>query len=80
MGVGLDGAKDVLGMWIQQTEGAKFWMGILTELRNRGVQDVLVLCADGLVGLPDAVPSRPSFPRRFSRPASCTWSDPARGT
>lgn len=55
VGVGLDGNKDVLGMWIQQTEGAKFWMNILTELRNRGVQDVLVLCADGLTGLPDAV-------------------------
>lgn len=55
VGVGVDGAKDVLGMWIQQSEGAKFWMAILTELRNRGVQDVLILCADGLAGLPDAV-------------------------
>ena len=55
VGVGLDGAKDVLGMWLQQTEGAKFWMAILTELRNRGVSDILVLCADGLTGLPDAV-------------------------
>lgn len=55
VGVGMDGAKDVLGMWIQQTEGAKFWLSILTELRNRGVQDVLILCADGLTGLPDAV-------------------------
>lgn len=55
VGVGMDGAKDVLGMWIQQTEGAKFWMSILTELRNRGVQDILILCADGLTGLPDAV-------------------------
>jgi putative transposase len=55
VGVGLDGSKDILGMWIQQTEGAKFWMTILTELRNRGVQDVLVLCADGLTGLPQAV-------------------------
>lgn len=55
VGVGMDGAKDVLGMWIQQTEGAKFWMSILTELRNRGVQDILILCADGLTGMPDAV-------------------------
>jgi putative transposase len=61
VGVGLDGAKDVLGMWIQQTEGAKFWMAILTELRNRGVQDILVLCADGLTALPDAVAA--VFPR-----------------
>ena len=55
VGVGMDGAKDVLGMWIQQTEGAKFWMTILTELRNRGAQDILILCADGLTGLPEAV-------------------------
>lgn len=55
VGVGMDGTKDVLGMWIQQTEGAKFWMSILTEIRNRGVQDILILCADGLTGLPDAV-------------------------
>jgi putative transposase len=55
VGLGLDGTKDVLGMWIQQTEGAKFWMSILTELHNRGVNDVMVLCADGLTGLPDAV-------------------------
>ena len=55
VGLGLDGTKDVLGMWIQQTEGAKFWMSILTELHSRGVNDVMVLCADGLTGLPDAV-------------------------
>jgi len=55
VGVGLDGGKEVLGMWIQRTEGAKFWGAILTELRNRGVGDILVLCADGLTGLPDAV-------------------------
>ena len=55
VGVGLDGAKDVLGMWIERNEGAKFWGAILGELRNRGVQDILVLCADGLTGLPKAV-------------------------
>jgi putative transposase len=55
VGVNMDGVKSVLGMWIQQTEGAKFWMSILTEIRNRGVQDILILCADGLAGLPDAV-------------------------
>ena len=54
VGLDKDGSKDVLGMWIQQTEGAKFWMSILTELRNRGVQDILVLSADGLTGLADA--------------------------
>lgn len=55
VGVNMDGVKSVVGMWIQQTEGAKFWLSILTEIRNRGVQDVLILCADGLTGLPDAV-------------------------
>jgi putative transposase len=55
VGLGPDGRKEVLGLWIQNTEGAKFWLAILTELRQRGVQDVLVLCADGLTGLPDAV-------------------------
>jgi putative transposase len=54
VGLGPDGRKDVLGLWIQNTEGAKFWLAILTELRQRGVEDVLVLCADGLTGLPDA--------------------------
>jgi len=55
VGVGVDGNKDILGMWLQPTEGAKFWMSILTELRNRGVGDVLILCADGLNGLSNAV-------------------------
>lgn len=60
VGVAPDGDKDVLGMWLAPTEGAKFWLGILTELRQRGVQDILVLCADGLTGLPEAVEA--SFP------------------
>ena len=55
VGVLPDGSKDVLGLWIQATEGAKFWLTILSELRQRGVQDILVLCADGLTGLPEAV-------------------------
>jgi transposase-like protein len=55
VGVRVDGSKDVLGLWIQATEGAKFWLTILSELRQRGVEDVLVMCADGLAGLPEAV-------------------------
>jgi putative transposase len=55
IGVRLDGTKSVLGMWHQETEGAKFWMSILEELRQRGVEDILILCADGLSGMPDAV-------------------------
>jgi transposase-like protein len=57
MGVNLDGHRDVLGMWVGPSggEGAKFWAGILTELRNRGVNDTLIVCCDGLKGLPDAI-------------------------
>lgn len=55
VGVDLDGSKDVLGLWVQTTEGAKFWLAILDELKQRGVEDILILCADGLTGLPQAV-------------------------
>ena len=55
MGVGLDGSRDVLGMWFQETEGAKFWMQVLSELRHRGVQDILIACVDGLKGFPEAI-------------------------
>jgi putative transposase len=61
VGMRADGTKDVLGMWIQLTEGAKFWLSILTELRQRGVEDILVLCADGLTGMPQAVEA--AFPQ-----------------
>ena len=54
MGIPPDGVREVLGLWVQETEGAKFWCGILEELRRRGVQDILVLCADGLTGMSDA--------------------------
>ena len=55
IGVNLEGAREVLGMWFQRTEGAKFWLHVLTELRNRGVQDILICCVDGLTGFPDAI-------------------------
>ena len=55
LGVGLDGKKELLGMWISENEGAKFWLGVLTELQNRGVQDILIACVDGLKGFPDAI-------------------------
>ena len=56
-GVDVDGFKHVLGLWIgpSEGEGAKFWLSVLTELRNRGTEDVLIVCCDGLVGLPDAI-------------------------
>lgn len=55
VGVDLDGVKHVLGIWIQASEGAKFWAGVCAELRNRGVKDVLIVCCDGLTGLPEAI-------------------------
>ena len=55
LGVTVDGDRDVLGMWFQETEGAKFWMQVLTELKQRGVQDILIACVDGLTGFPDAI-------------------------
>lgn len=57
MGVNMDGERDVLGCWVGATggEGAKFWMTVLTELRNRGVQDTFIVCCDGLKGLPDSI-------------------------
>ena len=55
LGINMDGEKEVLGLWIAQTEGAKFWLGVMTELRNRGVQDIFVCCVDGLKGFPEAI-------------------------
>jgi putative transposase len=55
VGVDLDGVKHVLGIWVQASEGAKFWAGVCAELRNRGVRDVLIVCCDGLTGFPEAI-------------------------
>ena len=55
LAIGLDGQKEVLGLWIEQNEGSKFWMGILNELKNRGVNDILIAAVDGLTGFPDAI-------------------------
>jgi putative transposase len=55
VGVDMDGIKHVLGIWVQATEGAKFWASVCAELANRGVQDVLIVCCDGLTGFPDAI-------------------------
>lgn len=57
IGVDVEGRKNALGCWIQDTEGAKFWAKVLTDLRNRGVADILIACCDGLTGLPDAIRS-----------------------
>jgi putative transposase len=55
VGVTMDGERDCLGIWIDKTEGARFWASVLTELRNRGVKDILFVCTDGLTGFPDAI-------------------------
>ena len=55
IGVNMAGTKEVLGLWLEGAEGAKFWLKILTELKNRGVQDILILCCDGLKGFPEAI-------------------------
>jgi putative transposase len=60
VGVDVDGRKHALGVWIAEAEGAKFWHSVLTQLRNRGLRDILILCCDGLSGLPEAVTS--AFP------------------
>ena len=57
IGINLEGLKEVLGFWIEQTEGAKFWLQILTELKNRGLNDILIACVDGLTGFPEAIAS-----------------------
>jgi len=55
LGILPDGTKDILGIWIEQTEGAKFWLKVMTELKNRGVNDVLIAVVDGLKGFPEAI-------------------------
>lgn len=60
LAITMEGHKEVLGFYLSDNEGAKFWMGVLTNLRNRGVQDILIACMDGLTGFPDAV--RAVFP------------------
>ena len=55
IGVDMRGMKEVLGLWIEQTEGAKFWLQVMTELRNRGVRDIFIACVDGLKGFPEAI-------------------------
>jgi len=55
LGVNMEGHKELLGLWLSENEGAKFWLNVLTELQNRGVKDILIACVDGLKGFPDAV-------------------------
>lgn len=83
MGIGADGARDVLGLWIEQNEGARFWLKVMNDLRNRGVQDILLAVVDGLKGFPEAIQA--VYPQtqvqtcivhltRFSL-SYCSWQD-----
>lgn len=60
LGIDAEGCKDILGIWVGENEGAKFWLKVCTELKNRGVEDILIVCIDGLKGFPDAI--RTIFP------------------
>ena len=61
IGIKIDGLKDVLGIWLEQNEGAKFWLKIMMELKNRGVRDIFIACVDGLKGFPEAIEA--TFPQ-----------------
>jgi len=69
LGVTLTSEKELLGIWMTGNEGAKFWMSVLTELKNRGVQDIFIACVDGLTGFPDAITA--TFPR--TPKCNCAW-------
>ena len=55
LGVRADGSKEILGLWLEQNEGAKFWLRVMNELKNRGVEDILIAIVDGLKGFPEAI-------------------------
>jgi transposase-like protein len=61
LGINEDGLKDLLGLWISENEGSKFWLSVLTDLQNRGVQDIFIACVDGLKGFPEAIEA--AFPK-----------------
>ena len=61
LGVNLEGKKELLGLWLGQNEGAKFWLSCLTDLKNRGLSDIFVACVDGLAGFPEAI--RAAYPQ-----------------
>jgi putative transposase len=61
LGINLEGHKDLLGLWVGESEGSKFWLNVLTELQNRGIRDILIACVDGLKGFPEAIET--AFPK-----------------
>src|SRR4051794_25050197 len=73
VGVDLDGVKHVLGIWVQASEGAKFWAGVCAELRNRGIRDVLIVCCDGLTGFPEAIEA--TWPQAMVQTCTVHYAD-----
>ncbi len=71
LGINLEGNKELLGMWLSENEGAKFWLSILTELQNRGIKDIFIACVDGLKGFPDAINT--AYPDTRYNSALSTW-------
>ena len=67
----MEGNKEVRGLWLAQTEGAKFWLQVVTEPRNRGVQDIFIAYVDGLEGFPESIEA--VFRKAVGSCASCTW-------
>jgi transposase-like protein len=55
LGINIEGHKELLGLWVSENEGAKFWLSVLTDLQNRGVKHIFIACVDGLKGFPDAI-------------------------
>ncbi len=72
LGINCDGHKELLGLWIAETEGAKFWLSVLTELQNRGLKDIFIACVDGLKGFPGAIQA--AYPEQKYSFALCIWS------
>ena len=75
VGVNLDGERELLGLWWQETEGAKFWLAVLNDLHHRGVKDVLICCVDGLTGFPEAIAA--VFPETWVQTCIVHYADPA---
>jgi putative transposase len=74
LAIGIDGEREVLGPWFQANEGAKFWMQVLTDLKQRGVADILICCVDGLKGFPEAIEA--VFPQTTVQTCIVHYADP----
>ncbi len=72
LGILPDGTKDILGIWIEQTEGTEFWLQVMNELRNRGVADILIAVVDGLKGFPETIVQNPACAGTGSASSTCS--------